>query len=117
MLQFPTFTDSDYTQTFVVENVAYDFRFQFNPREAAWYCYLGLSGLDPKVKFKIVNGSNLIKSYNHYEEVPNGSLRLVDTVAQNGRVGRDDFDIDGRFVLVYLTVEEEQTIEDGGDLF
>jgi hypothetical protein len=113
MLIFPTSTSSDYTQTIVVETESYDLRIQYNPRETAWYLELGFSGLDPALRFKAVNGQDLLLPYTSVIGIPPGSIYLVDTVAFFGRVGRDDFDQEGRFNLVYLTEAENELSKQG----
>lgn len=83
----------------------YTFRFRYNQTEDAWYCYLGLLGEDPKVKFKIVNGVDLLAPWRAYEEIPYGVLFIHDQDLEYGRAGKDNFHTDGRFILVYADIE------------
>lgn len=85
----------------------YSFRYRYNSLEDAWYCYVGLLGQTPKVKFKIVNGVNLLKPYSAYDEVPSGLLYVVDMDQDWGRPSKEGTFKEGRFFLLYFTSEED----------
>lgn len=87
----------------------YSFRYRWNSLEEAWYCYVGLLGEDPKVKFKIVNGIDLLAPYKAYEEIPKGSLYLEDIEFFWGRPSLAETNQDGRFSLVYFPEDENLT--------
>lgn len=106
MLFLPLLEEAFYIETLIIENVSYDFLFQYNPREEAWYLGLGLTGRDPKARFKLRTNSDVLRPYRIFDEIPNGYIYVIDTVAQNGRLNRDDFVDNGRFALVYLTEAE-----------
>lgn len=84
----------------VLEGVEHEITLQYNPRDESWYISLGLANLSPIFKTKITNGTDILKKYRAYEDVPNGSLFVVDNRKQYGRLGRDAFS-SGRFSLIY----------------
>lgn len=88
-------------------DATYTFRFKYNQTEDAWYLYLGLIGDTPRVKFKIVNGFNLLKPWQAYEDVPKGSLLVVDNDLVYGRPGKETFHSDGRFYLSFSPEGED----------
>jgi hypothetical protein len=85
----------------------YSFRFRYNPFEDAWYCYVGLLGQDPRVKFKMVVGTDLLLPYKAYDEVPNGFLRIVDMDGRWGRPSKDNMHRDGRFFILFVSEDED----------
>jgi hypothetical protein len=89
-------------QTFnvVLENQTYEITLQYNPRDESWYIYFGLPSLTPIFKTKVTNGTDILKKYRAYEDVPNGALFVVDNHKDYGRLGRDSF-FSGRFSLLY----------------
>ena len=103
LFSLPIADSADTTQTIVLEGVAYDVRLQWNPRDEAWNAFWGVSGEDPKFKFKLVNGLDLLLPYKAYNECPKGELRIVDSERVYGRVGIDNFGIGKRFNLMYIT--------------
>lgn len=109
MISLPTSTESDYTRSVVLEDETFDIRLQFNTREETWYCFLGPTGVEPIIKFKVTVGHDLLTPFKARDGVPKGSLWLVDSVAFFGRVDRTGLDQEGRWILVYLTEEEETT--------
>ena len=100
---------SVYDQSFNVQisDQTYTFRFRYNQTEkdsndnGAWYCYLGLLGEDPKVKFKLVVGMDLLAPWRGYEEIPFGVLYVYDKDLTYGRPGKNNFYTDGRFPVIY----------------
>lgn len=106
MITIPTSTEADYTISVVLEGESYDFRFQWNTREEAWYAYLGLSGVEYTAKVKLTNGHDLINHLHHMEGIPPGQLWMVDSTAFYGRPKRSDFSQFGRFMLIYIGEDE-----------
>ena len=106
MIAIPLELDADYTITSNLDSVAYDLRFQWNTREAAWYMFIGLSGRAASAKMKLTAGLELLKPFKYLVGVPNGDLLLVDTVASFGRAGRNDMGLTERFNLIYVSEEE-----------
>lgn len=87
----------------------YSFRYRWNSLEKAWYCYIGLLGEDPKVKFKLVNGLDLLAPYKAYEEIPQGSLYVWDEDFVWGRPTETETFQTGRFSLIYFPDDEDFT--------
>ena len=106
MLILPSSPDADYTQTLVLDNVSYDLRLQHNPREVSWYLYIGLAGQPYAAKTKVVNGWDILKPFKHLVGIPQGLIMAVDTVASWGRINREEFQQDKRFIFVYITEAE-----------
>lgn len=92
-----------------LENQYYSFRYRYNSLEDAWYCYVGLLGQTPRVKFKIVNGVDLLRPYRAYEEVPPGILCVVDIDQEWGRPSKTGTFKEGRFFMLYFHSEEDLT--------
>ena len=103
----PVDGSADNIQRIQIGTETYDFRFRWNSTECAWYCYLGLNGDDPKVKFKLVVGMDLLEQYVAYAEVPPGILYVIDIEEETGRVTRNGFGIDKRFQLFYADRDED----------
>jgi hypothetical protein len=97
----------------VLENRNYDITLQWNVRDESWYMVLGLSGLSPIFKTKIVNGIDLLRKYRAYQDVPKGMMYVYDNAKQVGRLTRDGFS-SGRFTLYYLTENSRLLFEDLG---
>ena len=106
MLILPSSPDADYTQTLVLDNVSYDLRLQHNTREVAWYLYIGLAGQPYEVKTKVVNGWDILAPFKHLAGIPKGLLMAADIVASWGRINREEFQQDKRFVFLYITEAE-----------
>ena len=106
-LKTEQYTDQIYTVT--LDSVDYDIRLRWNTRDESWQIFFGLSGEDPVVTFKATNGLDLLAPYKYLEEVPDGSLYMVDTVKINGRPGYYDTGIDNRFCLVYVDALTDQS--------
>jgi len=98
--------EPDQTYSVVLDYVSYDIRLRWNNRDESWQLTIGNSGLPPSIKFKVTNGINLLKGYYHLTGVPEGSLFAVDMVTGFGRVDYDEFGIDKRFNLVYISNED-----------
>lgn len=98
----PIDSSPDNTQRIQLGDNTYDFRFRWNSKEGAWYCYLGLTTETSKVKFKMVTGMDLLKEYRAYEEVPQGALFMVDLDQIYGRPGRDNIGQDSRFRVLFI---------------
>jgi hypothetical protein len=90
-----------------IGNQYYAFRYRYNSFEDAWYCYVGLLGQDPRVKFKIVNGIDLLVPYKAYDEVPKGLLKVIDMDDQWGRPSKEGTFRDGRFFLIFVSEDED----------
>jgi len=103
IFSLPISDTPDNTQTIVLEGISYDVRIQWNTRDESWNVFWGVSGEGFKFKFKIVNGLDLLLPYKAYDECPNGFLAASDNERLYGRVGRDNFGIDKRFELFYIT--------------
>ncbi len=103
IFSLPISDTADNTQTIVLEGIAYDVRIQWNTRDQAWNAFWGISGEGWKFKFKMVNGLDLFLPYKAYDECPKGFLTILDNERTYGRVGRDNFGIDKRFELLYIT--------------
>ena len=103
LIKIPISSDPDNTQVIVLEDVSYNLRIQWNTRDESWHAYIGLLGQDFKIKFKMTVGLDLLNPYRGYDEVPDGTLAIIDTERAFGRVGRDNFGIDRRFELWYET--------------
>lgn len=99
-LKTEEYPDQVYTVT--LDSVDYDIRLRWNTRDESWQVILGLSGEDPSITFKAVNGLDLLKPYKYKESVPNGELYMVDTVKINGRPGFTTTGDEKRFSLVYI---------------
>jgi|GEM_PF-6306077 len=105
----------DQTNNIQIDNKTYTFRYRYNQTEiddngnGAWYCYIGRIAEDPKVKFKIVNGIDLLAPWVCYEEVPQGSLFVFDNDLTYGRPGKDTFYSDGRFFMIFIAASEDLT--------
>lgn len=84
----------------VLEDQVYEITLQWNPREESWYMYFGLPNLTPIFKTKVTNGTDILKKYRAYEDIPNGALYVVDNMKQYGRLQRDSFTSE-RFSLMY----------------
>lgn len=106
----PIGSSADTTQRVQIKTETYDFRFRWNTLEEAWYCYLGLNGAEPKVKFKLVAGTDLLAPHRAYDETPNGFLLLVDDEKRVGRAGRDNIGQDTRFKVMYIDEDEAGTL-------
>lgn len=85
----------------------YSFRYRWNSFEKSWYCYVGLLGEDPKVKFKLVNGLDLLAPYKAYEEIPQGGLYVLDEDFVWGRPTENETYQTGRFNLIYFPDDED----------
>lgn len=84
-----------------LEGQEYEITLQYNPRDESWYIAMGLSNLTPIFKTKITNGTDILRKYRAYEDIPKGSLFVLDNQLTNGRLTRDSFS-SGRFSLVYV---------------
>lgn len=102
----PNNGDIDEVLTVQIKRNTYDFRFRWNSLEGAWYMYVGLNGNTPKVKFKIVGGYDLLAPFSAYDEVPSGSLFLLDMDSLYGRPSRDNFLPTERFRLYYIESDD-----------
>ena len=98
----PIDDNPDNTQRIQLEDDTYDFRFRWNSREEAWYCYLGLTGGTPRVKFKMVVGMDLLNAYRAYEDIPSGALYMIDLDQIYGRPGRNNVGQASRFRILYI---------------
>ena len=97
----------DQSSNLQIADQTYTFRYKYNATEDAWYCYIGLVGETPKVKFKLVNGVDLLAPWQAYDEVPKGVLFIIDQDAEYGRAGKDNFYTDGRFFLLFFQYGED----------
>lgn len=95
----------------VLEDQLYEITLQWNPRDESWYIYFGLPHLTPIFKTKVTNGSDILKKYRAYEDVPNGNLYVVDNIKQYGRLQRDSF-VSGRFTLTYADESTRNLVRD-----
>lgn len=100
--------DSFYTTN--LEGQAYELRFRWNSRSKSWFLYMGISGQEYAIKTRLTVGRNLLQSYAAVENVPPGSLYLVDMEKIYGRPSRDDFGINKRFRLLYYRSTETDPI-------
>lgn len=89
-----------------LDGITYDFRTRYNSLSGCWYLYVGLTGEDPAVKLKIVNGGELLAPYKAIEGVPQGRLYVSDIDDDFGRPDRDNTGQDKRFELLYFEVGE-----------
>ena len=92
-----------------IEDQTYTFRFKFNDKEKAWYLYLGLIGATPRTKIKIVNGLDLLNSWQAYDDIPKATMYVVDNDLTYGRPGKDTFYSGGRFFLLLTRHNEDLT--------
>lgn len=113
MITIPTSTEPDYTLSVTLEGTTYDFRYQWNTREKAWYLYIGFSGISYSAKIKLTNGHNLLAHLHHVSGIPPGGLFMADTVAQWGRPTRSGVAQFGRFMLMYVEEDELESIQEG----
>lgn len=102
-----TYTD----QTFVVtlDGVDYSIRLRWNTRDESWQIIWALSGSDPVVTFKAVNGIDLLLPYKYMDDVPNGELYIIDTVKINGRPDYPNTGVGSRFTFAYVDSKENQS--------
>lgn len=100
--KIPINTTSAPYQTFtvVLEDKTYEITLQYNERDDSWYITLGLPNLSPIFKTKVTNGVDILRKYRAYEDVPKGSMFVVDNMKDFGRLTRDSFD-SARFDLLY----------------
>ncbi|QCQ57962.1 hypothetical protein Barba22A_gp111 [Rheinheimera phage vB_RspM_Barba22A] len=99
------------TISVVLEAQSYEMTFQYNPRDESWYLYFGLPNLAPIFKTKITNGTDILRKYRAYEDVPKGSLFITDLQKVNGRMDRDGFS-SGRFSLTYVDESSRLLIQE-----
>jgi hypothetical protein len=102
--------DVDVTYRITLEDESYDLRLKWINRDESWQAYLGATGQDPSVSFKVTNGFNLLKPYYHLEGVPPGELYAIDVVNLWGRPDFDHMGIDKRFRLLYIDSTTEDYI-------
>lgn len=106
-----TSTLADFKFTVILDNSAYDITMQWNGRDESWMLFLGRQGNIPRFKTKMRTGYDLLKEFSAYEDVPQGMLLVLDLNKSYGRMQRDSF-TSGRMVLVYLTEDSKQVLED-----
>jgi hypothetical protein len=109
----PLNTNNFAFQTFnvVLEQQSYEITLQYNPRDESWYIYFGLTNLQPIFKTKITNGTDILKKYRAFEDVPKGSLFVIDNQKLDGRLQRDSFS-SGRFSLAYADESTRLLLEE-----
>jgi hypothetical protein len=112
MIIFPTYDNVDYLQTVVLEGKSYSVWLQWNGRDESWRMALGSSGDDFRCRFKVTNGVDLLAPYRAYEDTPDGVIRCIDVEKYSGRVDKEGL-ISGRYVLVYLTQDENEILLEG----
>lgn len=106
----PTFlpfeNDPNQTQRIQLEDSVFDLSFRWNTLENAWYCSIGAVGQAFQSKIKVVNGVELLRSIQAYDDTPNGELYVVDQEYISGRPDRRSFTAGSRFRLLYFTEAE-----------
>lgn len=97
----------DSTTTLTLDDQEFDFRVRWNSFDCIWYLYIGVQNENSALKVKLTCGHDLLEPYSHSEDLPAGSLYIVDTERLYGRVGRDNLGPDKRFKILYLSEGEE----------
>lgn len=97
-----------FTISQVVDQQSYDFTFQWNGRDEAWWVEVGLTGEDPSLRTKITVGVDCFRPYRHRTGVPDRYFFMVDVFKTFGRADREGFA--NRFIPILLTEEEYNDI-------
>lgn len=115
MFSIPCGKTVDTTYRVELEGQAYDFRIRWNSYCESWQCYLGLTGEDPLISFMLTAGQDLLEPYKYIPDLPKGYLCVRDIIKDYGRVDKDNFGVNKRFRLIYLT--EDATDEEREAVF
>lgn len=113
LLRIPVQDNPDNSFTTVLDDIAYDFRLQWNGRDQSWYLYCGLPNQPFLFKTKVTSGNDFLKVYRSYEACPKGIMLAIDVNKQVGRLERDSFST-GRFELLYITADSREALVEEG---
>ena len=95
-------------QTFraTLDDVVYEFTFQWNTRGEFWTCAIGAVGDTPVIKYKVTANSDPLRVYGYSEDLPNGYLNIISFLNSRNRVAIDSIGEDRIHQLIYFTAIE-----------
>ncbi len=95
--------DTDIVRRIELDGTSYDLRFRWNTRDESWTLILSVSGSTPVFNTKTTVGRVLNTAYKYRDNAPQGDMIILDMAEDGGRVDFENYTIDGRYRLFYIT--------------
>lgn len=71
-------TTDPFEEQVELDGLIYDLAFTWNPRDNHWFLTVGREGVTLLTHVKVVNDQDLLAPYTRTEDLPPGSLQVVD---------------------------------------
>lgn len=71
-------TTDAFIQQVDLDGVVYDLGFRWNPRDDHWFLDVGIDGVVSIAGIKLINTTDLLGQFGRIEDLPAGTLQIVD---------------------------------------